>query len=353
MSQPADAVIAVTFQCNARCVMCNVWRSDAPDALRPHHMRKLPAGLRTVNLSGGEPFLRDDLPEFVREVRARCPKAKIAISTNGLLGDRIVATWPRIRRIDPSARLAVSLDGIGEAHDRVRGTQGAFGKVVDLLDRLGRGPRGGLRLGMTLTSSNLDQLPGVADFARRRGLELGLVAAHACKTHLGVETVSELPVTSELTAGLREVIGRWLRSARPKQWLRAHFAWYTYRYILGRPWRFRCRAGGDFFFVQADGTVHSCGVLGRAMGSLADDSWPAIWDGQAAGRARGAASQCRRNCWMICTARSVYRASPAAVTGWVLLHKPLAHLGLLRMPRGVWTDAEGHEGGIARAHPSR
>ena len=351
MGQPADAVIAVTFRCNAQCVMCNVWRNDAPDQLQPHHMRTLPPGLRTVNLSGGEPFLRDDLPEFVRELRTQCPKAKITISTNGLLADRVMDTWPQIRRIDPSVRLAVSLDGIGEAHDRVRGTEGAFEKVVDLLDRLAADSRGVLRLGMTLTESNLAELSGVADFARRHGLELGLVAAHACETHLGVETLSPLAVTAELTAALRDVIGRWLRSVRPKQWLRAHFAWYTYRYILGQPWRFQCHAGGDFVFVQADGTVHSCGVLGRAMGSLLDDSWSQIWDGQAAERARVAASQCRRNCWMICTARSVYRASPAAVIGWVLLHKPLAHLGLLRMPRGVWTQARRRDGGIARANP--
>ena len=299
MAQPADAVIAVTFRCNAQCVMCNVWRNDAPDQLQPRHMRTLPPSLRTVNLSGGEPFLRDDLPEFVRELRKQCPKAKITISTNGLLADRIMDAWPRIRQIDPSVRLAVSLDGIGQAHDRVRGTDGAFEKVVDLLDRLATDSRKVLRLGMTLTESNLAELPGVAEFARRRGLELGLVAAHACETHLGVETLSPPHVTDELTDALRETIGRWLRSARPKQWLRAHFAWYTHRYILGQPWRFQCRGGDDFCFVQADGTVHSCSVLGREMGSLIDQSWSQIWSGPSAVRARAAARQCQRNCWMI------------------------------------------------------
>ena len=64
-AHPRDAVIAVTHRCNAHCVMCNVWKSRRRDELQPEHMGKLPASLKTINLSGGEPFLRADLPEFV------------------------------------------------------------------------------------------------------------------------------------------------------------------------------------------------------------------------------------------------------------------------------------------------
>ena len=315
--------------------MCNIWKSRASDALRPEHMRKLPVGLRTVNLSGGEPFLRADLPQFVREVHRRCPKAKIAISTNAYMPDRICAAMDEILRIDPSVHLAVSLDGLGEAHNKIRGDEGAYEAAASLIDRLVSQGFEGLRLSMTLSASNLDEFVRVAELAASRGLELGVVAAHAARTHLGV---ASLPGASRaMLAGLRKdfqrIISRWLRSWRPRQWVRGHFAAKTYAYLAGRPWQFRCRAGSDFFFLQADGTVYSCSVLGKRLGNLVEQDWYDIWRSGAAAEARRMVSACREGCWMICNARSIYRARALRVIAWALGAKLLAHLRLFRLRR--------------------
>ncbi len=340
--EPADAIIAVTHRCNARCVMCHLWKSDASDRLTPADMRKLPAALKTVNLSGGEPFLRDDLPQFVREVRTRCRRAQITISTNGCLPDRIAEQMREIRRIAPSVRLAVSLDGIGVAHDRIRGLSGAFDRAVDLIDRLTAEGYRGLRLAMTISRGNLDQVPAVAQLADRLGLELGIVAAHAAETHLGVRTddVSLGQIPTWLAGAFANIIARWLRSWRPKHWLRAHFTWYTYSYLAGRPFRRQstCRDGSEFFFLQADGTVYSCSVRGRAMGNVVDQDWAEIWCGPAAEAARQFAFRCPLRCWMICTARSVYRAHPLRVAAWVAWRKMLAHLRLFRLKGSVGSE---------------
>ena len=332
MRPPADAIIAVTYRCNAHCLMCNVWKSRETDALRPEHMRKLPPRLKTINLSGGEPFLRKDLPAFVAEARRQCPNARITISTNAYLPRRIAGMMNEIRRIDPAIRLAVSLDGIGAAHDRVRGDEGAFASVMELIDELTAGGFRGLRLSMTLFKDNLDQLLDVAGLARRRGLELGIVAAHVAETHLGLEQAPTDGMGADLKEPFQRIITEWLRSWRPKQWLRAHFAYNTYRYLAGRRWRFRCRAGGDFFFLQADGTVYSCSVRGRPMGNILHQSWQEIWQGPRGQQARDFVSQCPESCWMICTARSIYRGQAWGVIAWIVTHKLSAHRGLLRLP---------------------
>ena len=326
--------MAVTFRCNAHCVMCNVWKRRQADELLPEHMRKLPPALRTVNLTGGEPFLRTDLPDFVREVRARCRRAVITISTNAYLPDRIVEMMGTIRRTDPRVRLAVSLDGLGEAHDRIRGDEGAFDRAVALIERLAADGFAGLRLSMTVCSLNADQLDGVAALAQRHGLELGVVAAHAARTHLNVDAVPSGRMPPHVDEQFRRAVSRWLRSWRPKQWLRAHFAYHTWRRLLGRTWRFRCRAGEDFFFLQADGTVYSCSVDGRALGSLIDRSWEEIWRSAEADDARRRAARCPQACWMICTARGVYRSRAPCVIGWIVKNKLLAHLGRLRVGGG-------------------
>jgi len=310
--------------------MCNVWKGDGSDLLMPEHMSKLPPELKTINLTGGEPFLRDDLAEFVREARNRCPSATITISTNALLADRIVEQMEPIRDIDPDIRLAVSLDGVGKAHDRVRGTRGAFERAIGLIDRLKATGFRGLRLGMTLCRDNPGEVPEVARLADEMGLELGIVAAHGAETHLGVQ--DEDIVVGQAPDGLAEAFGeitsRWLRSWRAKNWLRAHFAWRTYQYVAGRCQPVRCGGANDMFFCRADGKVYSCSVWGREMGSLIDDEWADIWSGRRAEAAREFVDRCDKPCWMICTARSTYRRGPLGVLAWVAWNKLRAHLRL-------------------------
>ena len=82
--QPIDAVVAVTYRCNSRCIMCNIWQIKNFPEINYEEYLKLPSSLRDINISGGEPFLREDLVDIVRVIKRACPKAKITISTNGL-----------------------------------------------------------------------------------------------------------------------------------------------------------------------------------------------------------------------------------------------------------------------------
>ncbi|MBN1553286.1 MAG: radical SAM protein [Phycisphaerae bacterium] len=336
MLSPTDAVIAVTHRCNARCVMCNVWKREEPDRLAPEHMRRLPVSLKTVNLSGGEPFLREDLPEFVREIRRRCPRAVITISTNAFLCDRIESMMDEIPRIDPTVRLAVSLDGLGDVHDNIRGVPGAYEKAITLIGRLRAKRYGGLRLSMTLSRGNLEQLCDVAELADQLGVELGVLAAHGVKTHLEVEPGvfgDFLEKPAWLHEPFEAVISRWLKSSDPRRWMRAHFAAWTYYYLTDRPWRYTCRAGEDFFFLQADGCVYHCSVQGKVMGNIIDQPWEAFWYSPTAEEARKAARNCPEHCWMICTVRSVYRKKVKRILLWILWAKFRAHLGRFRLKR--------------------
>ena len=331
MKPPADVIIAVTSRCNAHCQMCNIWKSDVADTIEPLHLEKLPAGVKTINLSGGEPFLRADLIDFVRSGRKACPKAVITISTNGYLPELIAERMREIRSVDPEIRLAVSIDGIGEVHDRVRGDDGAFDRAMKTIELVAADGFEGLRLSMTISEANADQLQGVFDLADRLGLELGIVAAHESQTHLQIDKPFGDISSDSLDADFALVIRRWLRGSNPKLWLRAHFTELTRRYLQGDRPIFACQAGRGFVFIQADGDVYSCSVLGKSMGNLIGDSWPDIWAGGCAGQARSFSARsfsarCDQGCWMICTARSFYRSRSASVVWWILRNKIRAHL---------------------------
>jgi hypothetical protein len=187
----------------------------------------------------------------------------------------------------------------------------------------------------------------VAELARTRGLEIGVVAAHRCRTHMRSEQQGDAPADPRVREDFQHVLAQWLRSWRPRQWLRAHFAAGTYRYMARRSQPLHCGAGDDFFFLQADGTVYSCGSDGRAMGNLIRQEWDELWTSPAARQARAVSRSCGRNCWMVCTVRSWYRRNLWSVVGWAMWSKLLAHLRLFRLG-GPASAQAGHASGQAR-----
>ena len=61
---PTDASIILTYRCPMRCVMCNIWKNptDKKQEIKASDLRTLPR-LKFINLTGGEPFIREDLEE--------------------------------------------------------------------------------------------------------------------------------------------------------------------------------------------------------------------------------------------------------------------------------------------------
>src|SRR3989339_2069815 len=108
---PIDCVLALTYNCNARCTMCDIWKIKNSPEIAVEELKKLPTTLRDINLSGGEPFLRKDLPEVVEIVNQRCPKARIVISSNGFSTALILKQMEKILKIKPDIGVAISIDG--------------------------------------------------------------------------------------------------------------------------------------------------------------------------------------------------------------------------------------------------
>ena len=89
MRGPRSAVVAVTMACQSRCTMCDIWQYGRGPEMTPADYRRLPRSLQEVNISGGEPFLRKDLPELVNTIREHIPGVRVIISTNALMPPRI------------------------------------------------------------------------------------------------------------------------------------------------------------------------------------------------------------------------------------------------------------------------
>ena len=64
-----NGTVIVTYRCNARCSMCNRYKapSKAEEEISIETIKKLPR-MYFTNITGGEPFIRTDLKEVVREL---------------------------------------------------------------------------------------------------------------------------------------------------------------------------------------------------------------------------------------------------------------------------------------------
>jgi radical SAM protein with 4Fe4S-binding SPASM domain len=324
--KPRSAVVAITHRCNARCLMCDIWQRDDGSELPATAYLRLPPSLREVNVSGGEPFLRRDLPEVLAAMQRACPRARLVISSNGLAVGRIRDMAPRLAAWEPVLGVRISIDGLAETHDRLRGTPGAFARAVESLEALqGAGVRD-LGIGTTIVEENLADVGQVYRLAEARGVEFSLTLVTGSEIYFGPDKAGLRPRSVDgLGDALAGIIHGEYRHRRPKRWFRAWFGEQLVRYATEDRRTLPCDAARGFFYLDPAGDVYGCHLLPHRLGNLLAADWASIWQGPAAEQARREVAGCQ-DCWMVCTARTQMRRQIGRVGGQVLLGKLRAHL---------------------------
>lgn len=177
---PTYLIFYVTARCNARCKMCFYWRNidqaKTSEELTLDEIDKISKSfgfLQYVTLTGGEPTLRNDLPEIARIFDKNNKVQFVSIPTNSILVDRIKDMVEKILKTTkhPYLKLCLSLDGIGEDHDEIRGVPGCFEKVVANYNNLAKLKKNvkdfEIMINMTISSFNHQKVKQVMDFVRK------------------------------------------------------------------------------------------------------------------------------------------------------------------------------------------
>lgn len=141
---PAELIFFVTTRCNAHCRHCFYWQElnkKVKDELSLVEIKKISKSMGRLFwffISGGEPFLRKDLVEICQTFYRNNQPKSIIIPTNGILVKKIVKDVKKIAKTCPKAKLIIqlSIDEIGARHDKIRGYQGNFAKIKELVPQL-------------------------------------------------------------------------------------------------------------------------------------------------------------------------------------------------------------------------
>ncbi len=173
-SMPKEMCIIVTYRCNAKCNMCNVWNhpTKARDEITVDDIEKLPSGLRFVNITGGEPFVRKDLGDIIEVVRNKTKR--IVISTNGFFTDRILKLVEKY----PDLGIRISIEGLQNNNDFIRGIPDGFDRGLRTLLSLRRMGVKDIGFGMTVQDKNCKDLIPLYELSTALNYEFATATLH-------------------------------------------------------------------------------------------------------------------------------------------------------------------------------
>ena len=309
-----DGIIAVTYRCNARCTMCYTWRhpSDKKLEITAKDLVSLPRMAR-LNVTGGEPFLRDDLGEILEVVKKKAKR--VVISSNGVLTKRTLEVMSRHRDVG----IRVSLDGMEEVHDAIRGFKGAHRKALETVRGLKKLGLKDLGIAVTISERNAQDLVGLFRLAEEEGVELATAVLHnAYYFHKEDNVIGNKEFVGD---EIRKLMAAYLASPRPKNWFRACFTQGLIDHVNGKPRAMKCTMATDSFFVDPFGEIRPCNVMNLPFGNIKGKSFPEIWSGPEAEEARKRVADCTSNCWMIGSVGHLMRKSPWKPIGWIASRK--------------------------------
>ena len=315
-----DASIIVTYRCPMRCKMCNIWNNPTKvsEEFKPELLEKLP-NVNSINITGGEPFVREDIEEIVKILRKKTKR--IVFSTSGFFSDRILALAKKY----PDLGFRISIEGLSCKNDELRGRQGGFDKGLRTLLELRRMGVKDIGFGITVSNNNSDDMLNLYELNRNLKMQFATASFH--NSFYFHKYDNKVTNVDEVCANFDELIQRLMNENSPKSWFRAFFNLGLINYIKGGRRMLPCEAGSENFFVDPYGNVLPCNGMEEScwfdtMGNLHDvNDFMEIWNSEQAQKVRDKVANCPKSCWMIGSASPVMKKYIGKVLPWVIKNK--------------------------------
>ena len=315
--KPSVVSLAVTNRCNSHCIMCSIWKRtrEVPgikilELSSQEIIRILSNSLFSelveLDLTGGEPHLRGDLVDIVLGIiklkNSSLPKLKsIIITSNGFLTERIISNYMNIfaglKDTDIDLVSVTSIDGIGEIHDRIRGTLDAFKLASKTLSGLSEMKKEypNLIIGIktTVLPQNVDVLDNVLDFALSNNF------FHIISPVLFTEArFRNMDRRDEITLApseYKKVLDFYCRDELKT----SYFYSMSHSFLTSGQKRWSCTAMYSYAFIDFDGKVYPCEIIPEPIGNVKEQDFQDIWNGSEAHnwRKRIGKLECCHDCY--------------------------------------------------------
>lgn len=173
--KPLYVKMKVFYGCNLKCEMCNHWRETREPPVSAERLKEIicelaEMGTKKIHISGGEPMLRPQIPEFV-EVGSSLG-IKVTMTTNGTLVDKTLAK----RLVEAGLRgVNISIDSpLRKMHEKIRGVDGAFKATTKAVELFGRYKHKGkltIRINTVVSRTNYQTLETLPELVHKLGAD--------------------------------------------------------------------------------------------------------------------------------------------------------------------------------------
>lgn len=321
LDAPWKLTLATTYVCNHKCNHCGIWTRRPKGEMVTEDFDALFAAnpsIRWLDLTGGEPTARPDLPDIVRSAGRHLPDLLVLhFPTNGTLPDKAVAA-ARAATESTAAHVivTVSLDGTPAVHDAIRGIPGAWDGAIETFARLRDLPHVEVVLGMTLTPENAGSTRQTFAAAAERLGSLDRDAFHFNVAQRSAHFYGneEMPMAdgSAVLAALRTADAELPTS--PRALMERSYRALVPRFLKDGRSPVTCQSMSASCFVDPWGVVYPCITEDRPLAKLAEHGWSlaSVWAATDDAASDMAAGRCD-GCWTPCEAyQSLLGSLPAA-----------------------------------------
>ena len=281
---PRAMCIYVTNRCNMRCQMCHIWKTEKTQdsntemslaEIKDMFSNSLFSKLEYININGGEPNLRKDLPDIVEIFVSKFPRLKtITLNSNGLPNHLALINVEGIGQICKKNNIrfsvSISLHDVGEDYDTIVGIPNSYPEVLKTLRSLKKKQDSlpyYLGVNCVITDLNLNHLSRMMEWSEREQIPINFTLGEVRERFHNLET----KVMTETMTNRKDDLLKFLRSLSQNKSLFNHHA-YRYQQLadmieLKKERKISCHyamggiilgANGDLFYCKDSKPIGNC-----------------------------------------------------------------------------------------------
>ena len=289
---PPYLIMFITSRCNSKCRHCFYWKQIKESAqkreLTLEEIEKIAKNygkLLYLSIGGGEPFMRNDLPEICSAFHRHAGVSYITLTTNGLQPKKIASEVERAIEKCPKVEFTVplSIDGREKTQDSLRGVKGCFAKVLETyreLSNLGqRYPKLAVDVNTVVSSYNVSEIEKTFEFVAEKMPNIrnhGICFARGSTKEEKAKKVSSQRLR-EIMAFERKIKEQYRKSKGFTDKLFDALSLVVNKTALdfydGKPMNWNCLAGDKFAEINEVGEVFPCEILFEKVGSLRESNY--------------------------------------------------------------------------------
>ncbi|MBY0516422.1 MAG: radical SAM protein [Bacteriovoracaceae bacterium] len=314
LKAPYRYFLVVTKSCQSRCQHCKIWQEKIENELSLEEISKLAKNspwLKWLNVTGGEPTDRDDLPSIFGAFKKYCPDLVMAnFTTNGLEPEKIEDHAQKIASLKiPRLHINVSIDGPPEINDHLRGINGDYDLALETFKRLRRITGLKSSVAMTLFKKNHQLINQTFELIKNQIPDFDVKEMHLNVPHQSAHYYQneemKIDAPDEILSSVEKFYSDHKRETSLLSFVEKNYQNHAKEYLLNKKSPLPCSAVMSSVYISEKGEIYPCTIWDKPLGNIRDHEYDvrAILFNDRAKKARSDAQNLKcPQCWTPCEA---------------------------------------------------